>query len=68
MATATNSCRICEVRHVTKPSVVWFPECDEGFCSDCVEHHSLAKATRHHKTITIAEYQMLPPDVLYQSW
>ncbi|CAG2192404.1 unnamed protein product [Mytilus edulis] len=64
MATATNSCRICEVRHVTKPSVVWCPECDEGFCSDCVEHHSLAKATRHHKTITIAEYQMLPPDVL----
>ncbi|CAC5410299.1 unnamed protein product [Mytilus coruscus] len=64
MATATNSCGICDLRHVTKPSVDWCPECDEGFCSGCVEHHSLAKASRHHKTIPIAEYHKLPTDVM----
>ncbi|XP_071123700.1 nuclear factor 7, brain-like isoform X2 [Mytilus edulis] len=64
MATATNICGICDLRHVTNPSKVWCPECDEGFCSGCVEHHSLAKATRQHKTIPMAEYQMLPPNVL----
>ncbi|CAC5410601.1 unnamed protein product [Mytilus coruscus] len=64
MATAKNNCSICDLRHVTNPSVAWCPDCDEGFCSGCVEHHSLAKASRHHKTMSMAEYQMLPPDVL----
>ncbi|CAC5425058.1 unnamed protein product [Mytilus coruscus] len=45
-------------------AIAWCPEYDEGFFSGCVEHHSLAKATRHHKTIPIAEYQTLPQDVL----
>ncbi|XP_071121824.1 uncharacterized protein [Mytilus edulis] len=64
MASAAHVCGICDLRHVTKPSVAWCPECDEGFCSDCEEHHSLSKATRHHKTMKIAEYQTLPQDVL----
>lgn len=64
MASAAHICGICDLRHVTKSSVVWCPECDEGFCSGCAEHHSLAKATRHHKTTLIAEYQKLPPDIL----
>lgn len=64
MASAAHICGVCDFRHVTKPSVVWCPECDEGFCSDCEEHHSFAKATRNHNTIPIAEYQKLPQDVL----
>jgi ferritin len=48
------------MRHITKSSAVWCSECDEGFCTDCKEYHSLAKATRDHVTITIAEYQKLP--------
>ncbi|CAC5425052.1 unnamed protein product [Mytilus coruscus] len=64
MASAAHTCGICDLRHVTKPSEAWCSECDEGFCSGCVEHHSLAKATRHHKTIPIAEYQTLPQNVL----
>ncbi|CAC5410602.1 unnamed protein product [Mytilus coruscus] len=64
MASASNLCGICDLRHITKPSVSWCPECDEGFCSGCEEHHSLAKATRHHKTLQIAEYNKLPNDVL----
>ncbi|CAG2255306.1 unnamed protein product [Mytilus edulis] len=64
MASAAHICGICDLRHVTKPTVSWCSECDEGFCSDCVEHHSLAKATRHHKTMPMDDYQTLPPEVL----
>jgi hypothetical protein len=60
MATSTVACNVCSVRHITKSSAVWCSECDEGFCTDCEEYHSLAKATRHHLTIAIDEYQKLP--------
>ncbi|CAG2192403.1 unnamed protein product [Mytilus edulis] len=58
MASTANFCGICDLRHMTKPSVSWCIECDEGFCSDCGE------ASRHHNTMPIAEYQKLPEDVL----
>ncbi|XP_052067454.1 uncharacterized protein LOC127706808 [Mytilus californianus] len=64
MASAAHICGVCDLRHVTKLTVSWCPDCDEGFCSGCEEHHSLAKATRHHQTMPIAEYQKLPPDVM----
>ena len=60
MATFTVACNVCSMRHIIKSSVVWCSECDEGFCTDCKEYHSLAKATRDHVTITFAEYQKLP--------
>jgi hypothetical protein len=52
------------VRHITKSSAVWCSECDEGFCTDCKEYHSIAKATRDHVTITIGEYQKLPSFII----
>jgi hypothetical protein len=52
------------MRHITTSSAVWCSECDEGFCTDCKEYHSLAKATRDHVTITIGEYQKLPPFII----
>ncbi|CAG2241891.1 unnamed protein product [Mytilus edulis] len=64
MATASMSCGVCELRHITKPSIVWCSECDEGLCTECQEHHSLSKGTRNHKVITITEYTKLPADVL----
>jgi len=64
MATSTVACNVCSVRHINKSSAVWCSECDEGFCTDCKEYHSLAKATRDHVTITIGEYQKLPPFVV----
>lgn len=64
MASTANFSGICDLRHMKKPSVSWCIECDEGFCSDCGEHHNLAKASRHHNTMPIAEYQKLPEDVL----
>ena len=60
MATSTVACNVCSMRHIIKSSAVWCSECDEGFCTDCKEHHSLAKATRDHVTITFDEYQKLP--------
>ena len=64
MATSAVACDLCSVRHITKSSAVWCSECDEGFCTDCKEYHSLAKATRDHVTITIGEYQKLPPFIV----
>ncbi|CAG2207519.1 unnamed protein product [Mytilus edulis] len=31
---------------------------------DCKDHHSLSKASRNHDTVTIAEYQKLPSNVI----
>jgi hypothetical protein len=64
MATSTVTCNVCSLRHITKSSAVWCSECDEGFCTECKEYHSLAKATRDHVTITIGEYQKLPPFIV----
>ncbi|XP_052065728.1 uncharacterized protein LOC127705449 [Mytilus californianus] len=64
MATATKTCGVCELRHITKPSIVWCSECDEGLCTECKEHHSLSKSSRSHCVISFTEYQKLPADVL----
>ncbi|CAG2246758.1 unnamed protein product [Mytilus edulis] len=64
MATSSQSCGVCDLRHITKPSIVWCTECDEGLCKECQEHHGLSKASRRHKVIPINEYQKLPSDVL----
>ena len=61
MATSTVPCNVCSMRNITNSSAVWCSECDEGFCINCKEYHSLAKATRDHITITIDEYHNLPP-------
>ncbi|XP_071180385.1 tripartite motif-containing protein 2-like [Mytilus edulis] len=64
MATSCQSCGVCDLRHITKPSIVWCTECDEGLCTECQEHHGLSKASRRHKVIPIIDYQKLPTDVL----
>ncbi|XP_071121594.1 uncharacterized protein [Mytilus edulis] len=64
MAAPSQSCGVCDLRHITKPCIVWCTECDEGLCSECKEHHSLSKSSRSHSVIPIAEYLKLPADVL----
>ncbi|XP_052065865.1 uncharacterized protein LOC127705577 [Mytilus californianus] len=64
MDSSSQSCGVCDLRHINKPSIVWCTECDEGLCTECQEHHSLSKGTRNHKTIAYTEYQKLPSDVL----
>ena len=64
MSSYPSFCGICDIRHVSKPSAVWCPDCDEGLCTECLDHHSLAKPCRKHTTIPIAEYRKLPSYVL----
>ncbi|XP_071121446.1 uncharacterized protein [Mytilus edulis] len=67
MASNWAICGICDFRHVTKPSVVWCSECDEGLCDDCKEHHSISKSSRDHDIVPIDDYQNLPSEVLQVS-
>ncbi|XP_063399496.1 uncharacterized protein LOC134684143 [Mytilus trossulus] len=60
MASSFDQCGVCTSRHVSKLSVVWCPDCDEGLCQDCKKHHSLSKASRNHTTVPIDEYHKLP--------
>ena len=64
MSCASSFCGICDIRHISKPSEVWCPDCEEGLCTECIEHHSLAKPSRNHTTIPMEEYQKLPSFVL----
>ena len=60
MSSSPSFCGICDIRHISKPSEVWCPDCEEGLCAECIDHHSLAKPCRNHTPIPIAEYQRLP--------
>ena len=64
MTSSPSTCGICDVRHISKPSDVWCPECDQGLCVNCSSHHSLSNTSRNHSTIPISEYQKLPSFVL----
>ena len=64
MTSSPSTCGICDVRHISKPSDVWCPECDQGFCIDCTGYHCLFSASRNHSTIPISEYQKMPSFVL----
>ncbi|CAG2226157.1 unnamed protein product [Mytilus edulis] len=64
MASNWNVCGVCELRNISKQSVIWCSDCDEGLCDDCKEHHGLSKGSRNHNTVTIAEYQKLPSNVI----
>jgi hypothetical protein len=64
MTSSPSTCVICDVRHISKPSEVWCPECNQGLCVDCTGHHSISNSSRNHSTIPISEYQKLPLFVL----
>lgn len=64
MASSTPVCSICDQNNITKPSMIWCFECDEGLCLECKGHHSLSKGTRKHTTVPMSEYQKLPCDIV----
>ncbi len=64
MLRSPSLCGICDIRHISKPSEAWCPDCEEGICTECIQHHSLTKPSRNHITIPIEEYQKLPSYVL----
>lgn len=63
MASSIPPCGPCDIQHITKPSIVWCTECEEGLCPQCLKHHTASKASRNHNTMPITEYQELPSDV-----
>ena len=64
MSSSPSCCGICDIRHISRSSEVWCPQCEEGLCTECIEHHSLVKLSRNHTTIPIVEYRKLPSYVL----
>ncbi|XP_071148327.1 E3 ubiquitin-protein ligase TRIM71-like [Mytilus edulis] len=60
MSSNTSLCGICSLRQITRTSEHWCPECEEGLCEECKEHHKLLKATRRHEPIPITSYKSLP--------
>ncbi|XP_052087363.1 transcription intermediary factor 1-beta-like [Mytilus californianus] len=64
MANNWTVCGICDFRQITKSSVIWCSECDEGLCQECTEHHTISKATRGHTTVSIDEYKKLSSTIL----
>ncbi|OPL33645.1 hypothetical protein AM593_01602, partial [Mytilus galloprovincialis] len=64
MASNWNVCGVCELRNTSKQSVIWCSDCEEGLCDNCKDHHSLSKGSRNHGTVTIAEYQKVPSNVI----
>lgn len=57
-------CGVCTSLSVSRSADKWCPECDEGFCSTCLSHHSVAKATRDHEVINVENYEKLPDFIL----
>jgi predicted DNA-binding protein (UPF0278 family) len=53
-------CAICEAQHITKHADHWCPECDEGLCAVCENHHKISRGTRYHGIISIENYKKLP--------
>ena len=45
MASEVLLCDICNQRHLSINATAWCPECQETICSNCNEHHSLAKSS-----------------------
>ena len=54
--TGDTLCGICESQHITKCAGHWYPECEEGLCSECQTHHSLSTGTRTHGILSIENY------------
>ena len=64
MSSSPSFSGMCHNRHISKPSEVWCWECEEGFCTECIEYHSSGNLSPGHTTIPIAEYRQLPSYVL----
>jgi hypothetical protein len=53
MSTSQSFCGICDIRHISKPSEAWCPDCEEGLCTECIEYHSLVKLLRSSRSLLI---------------
>lgn len=56
-------CGPCKYRTIVVPGIVWCPVCEEGLCSECLDHHKAVKALRNHDTMPIDCYQDIQKEV-----
>ncbi|CAC5383527.1 unnamed protein product [Mytilus coruscus] len=61
---ASTPCDVCAGQSISKQAVKWCPECEEAYCSECIKHHGIAKATRDHQVIDVENYLKLPSFVI----
>lgn len=54
------NCETCNYRHVENPAAHWCPECEEGLCAECYQHHTHSKTSRYHGVIPMSDYEKLP--------
>ena len=59
-----SACSICEAKNTQVVAVNWCPECEEALCASCLEHHSISKATKTHKSFAVGDYKGLPAFIL----
>ncbi|VDI22561.1 Hypothetical predicted protein [Mytilus galloprovincialis] len=55
-SSSSKLCGSCKFRQITSAAMFWCTTCDEGLCSQCVEHHKTNKASRTHQSIPISMY------------
>jgi hypothetical protein len=60
MQSGQHGLSLCEAQHITKHADHWCPECDEGLCAACENHHTISRGTRYHGIISIENYKKLP--------
>ena len=51
-------CSFCDPSPIK--AIVWCPECDDVFCSECLKHHKSSKLSINHLTISLEDYKELP--------
>lgn len=56
-------CDICLQLNVKRFASVWCSECGEKKCEECEQKHQVQKAPRHHNTIAIEDFQLLPDSI-----
>lgn len=54
------NCETCNYRHVENHAAHWCPECEEGLCAECYQHHTHSKTSRYHGVIPMSDYEKLP--------
>ena len=63
---ATNESRqFCDIcirkSYATTISKEWCFQCNEALCNDCLEHHRHSASSLKHKTITVEDFNQIPP-------
>jgi hypothetical protein len=56
-------CSFCDPSPIK--AIVWCPECDDIFCSECLKHHKSSKLSRNHLTISLEDYKEFPCNQVY---